>query len=101
MHRTNTGLRNYNASASEGSYGSIISQSVIFFTPKIYLGRVICRFLLKRSLIPAEATGQKLKMALVFRPRIVKHKVSLRFVAELPIFEDINKSFSWLRRSIN
>lgn len=38
MHRVHAGLLNHNSSANEGSYGSIISQSVIFFTPNIYLG---------------------------------------------------------------
>ena len=41
------------------------------------------------------------KMALALRPRIVKHKLSLRFVAKLPVFEEINKAFSSLWRSIN
>ena len=38
MHRTYKGLPNYNLIASEGSYGLIIGQSVIFFITKIYLG---------------------------------------------------------------
>ncbi len=41
------------------------------------------------------------KMALRLRPRIVKHKVSLRFVALLHVFEDIKKVLDWLRRSLN
>ena len=53
------------------------------------------------SFIYAEGAPKNWKMALRLRPRIVKHKVSLRFVALLHVFEDINKALDWLRRSIN
>ena len=38
MHRLHIGLPNHNSIASEGGYCLIINESVIFFTPKMYLG---------------------------------------------------------------
>ncbi len=99
MHRLPTGLPNHNSIASEGGYCLIISESVIFFTPKMYLGSH--GFHGEPSFIYAEGAPKNWKMALRLRPRIVKHKVSLRFVAFLHVFEDINKALDWLRRSIN
>lgn len=99
MHRTHKALPNYRVIATEGSYRSIIGQSVIFCTPQMYLGSCIGCFLAKYNLISAAVAPKKSwTMVLVLDNPAVKHKVSLRFVARLPVFEESNKAFSSLRR---
>jgi hypothetical protein len=59
MHRTHKALPNYRLITTEGSYRSIIGQSVIFCTSQMYLGSCIGCFLAKYNLISASVAKKK------------------------------------------